>query len=1676
MNKVLVTSSLLLISLPFFADSQVPSNEWINPNQTYLKFKVGEKGVYKITFKSIDQKTSINPSTIDPNNFQLFNMGKEQPIRIQTGGDNSFDQGDHIIFLGEKNDGALDSGLYKNPEDQPHKFSSLYTDSASYFLTWKQGANGKRYKTIKNTNYANYNPEKYFIKTGLTLTNRNYTIQKDYRSGFSNVENAGVFGNSHYTTGEGWSVEYTPYIDRNFSINTENFYQAGPQPKAELLLFSPEKNGFYEDNSGERYNHRTEIRVNGGQVKHNVWHKSFQYKLETFPLNQKALKNKKTKFNIKRTPRFQSPGNIGYGRCYIFYIKLKYPKTFELGGTLPFSFAFNKKNNGQYLVEFPGYPSNLNKPLIFDKANQAIVKGTLAQNKFKALIPAIVGKQDLLLTDENKLTKVDPVKVEMKNFDQKIPEDLEYLIITNKKLKKVAQQYANYRSRDYTVNKVYVSDLFNQFSYGIHHPLSIRYFMKSLAKRSKLPDYLLLLGNGLSNKHVRRENLINEDLVPAIGNPPSDNLFVYNLKKFNQKTTNIPVAVGRIPATDNQKALNYFNKLTAYENQIKTKQEGLKWRKNLMHIAGGKGKGLNERIKTYLRNYADIARDTNFGANIYNLSKSKSFPVDKTLKADFIEKLNNGLQMVNYFGHGAAEKLEVDIGEPEAYTQNKANYPIFYFSGCILGDSYNPSPKMVDRFIMSKKGGIAWLAESHFSFPSFLQPYTRDFYKNLFQKKYGQNLGDILLGTINDFKHDGGSSRYHIQNENQIFQKTLQGDPALKLYSPKKPDYETNKAQIKFIPSNPNTSMDSFGLSIITSNLGRAVNDSFSIRVKQTFADFSSKVYDSFKIKAPYFSDTTVIYIKPNSKFKGKNKFKITLDPKKKIREISESNNTAIIEKFFPSKGVSPISPREFGIVPQKNVRLKAQANNLFLNQATYEFEIDTTPSFSSPYKKSSGPIKDGSFVGWNTRLLNKDSTVYFWRVRLKGNNGNNAWETSSFIYIKGSPSGWAQGNYYQILGSKTRDMTIDTGSRILNFNRQVRGRYKTNVRPQGITFRYENRGSQLLYYGGPKNGVLVLAIEPDQVERFYYESPYNKLSNVGDKDGHNKKYTGVFTFDWTKNNGEIDTAVVKDFLNHLDSIPNGYKILLSTRNEHQFENLWGEVYRKIENLGGDQIRQIKNGWPYILKGEKGEAIGSTSEKLPDTSISTQPSNQNLSTTLQMAPIQPFGQVTSTLIGPSKNWQEATLQTSPLESPSDDSASFSIIGVKKNGDEETLKTDLPTGSHSIEDINAEQYPFLKLKADFFDSTNVTPPKLANWIVLYEFVPEGTIQPNLAFNFYKDTLQQGDSLRFKTAYQNISQFAMDSVLWKHKILDDNRNQVFNVSKTHNPLDPKDSIIDGKKWPTNNLSGSYTIRSTVNPELDQPEQYLFNNVITRDFYVKKDKTDPAIDVTFNGRHIMDGAIVSPQPKIRIKAEDDNNYLLLNDTAQIKVLLKKPGGKEQKLDYQEDLDFYPAENGKQNKATVMYEPQKSLKNGDYELKIQAKDETGNRSGNRLYQKQFKVINESTITNFYPYPNPFTSRMRFVFTLTGSQVPDKINIQIMTIRGKVIKEITKDELGPLNIGVNKTNYVWHGKDEFGDPVGNGVYFYKVKAYLNGESIDHRKTAGDQFFEKNIGKLYLMR
>jgi flagellar hook assembly protein FlgD len=291
-------------------------------------------------------------------------------------------------------------------------------------------------------------------------------------------------------------------------------------------------------------------------------------------------------------------------------------------------------------------------------------------------------------------------------------------------------------------------------------------------------------------------------------------------------------------------------------------------------------------------------------------------------------------------------------------------------------------------------------------------------------------------------------------------------------------------------------------------------------------------------------------------------------------------------------------------------------------------------------------------------------------------------------------------------------------------------------------------------------------------------------------------------------------------------------------------------------------------------------------------------------------------------------------------------------------------------------------------------------------------------------------------------------------------------------------PNETLLDSISIHSIGLTDRNALWIEVNPinsPFHQSEEFHFNNLARIPFQVSKDITNPFLDITFDGIHILNGDIVSPSPDILISLKDENKFLALNDTANFIVSLKKPGSNlYSQIYFSNDLLFTPAQLP-QNSCKIEYSPEK-LDDGVYELSVQAKDRSNNNSGSNEYKIQFEVINKSTITEILNYPNPFSTSTRFVFTLTGSEIPETFKIQIMTVSGKVVKEIEKEELGEIRIGKNISSYAWDGKDEFGDPLGNGVYLYKVQTRIHGNEIEKRNTKANEYFKKGWGKMVIMR
>src|SRR5690606_20170824 len=89
-------------------------------------------------------------------------------------------------------------------------------------------------------------------------------------------------------------------------------------------------------------------------------------------------------------------------------------------------------------------------------------------------------------------------------------------------------------------------------------------------------------------------------------------------------------------------------------------------------------------------------------------------------------------------------------------------------------------------------------------------------------------------------------------------------------------------------------------------------------------------------------------------------------------------------------------------------------------------------------------------------------------------------------------------------------------------------------------------------------------------------------------------------------------------------------------------------------------------------------------------------------------------------------------------------------------------------------IDASVYPYLKLHAYLSDDSLFSAPQLNRWQVTYADVPEAALDPKIYFQFYNDTVQEGENITCSIAVKNISNVDMDSLLISFSVLDRNNN--------------------------------------------------------------------------------------------------------------------------------------------------------------------------------------------------------------------------------------------------------------------------------------------------------------
>ncbi len=1653
-NKLITICLLVTLS----ASGQV-GDEWIDFTQTYFKIKVAKDGFYRITQDEL-QAVGFPISTVPASRVQVFRRGEEVALNVNANGDGTLN---YLEFYGEKNNGVGDSPLY-DVNDQPHLFHNLFTDTASYFLTYKLGnENGKRMTFSSDKNTTGLIPEPFHIADTLQLFTTNYATGIKFGSG-------SVFNLSKYDEGEGWTGGFqTKNAFKDFDFTLDNYESSGVNPTVETVLIG-----------GNSLNHNMEIAVGQNtsslNVLSNVEFSGWGKEYFSGSINSSSI-GAGGEFVVRMTAEgFPDAAE----RISVAYVRLTYPQTIQMESTGNKVFTLNNDTDPKAWMQIA--TTNAAGTSIFeisDPFNAIRIATTNFSDRVEAVIPdAFVGQKVIAVTSPITVSSIE--QVILPQFDLS---DKDYLIVSHPDLRTSTDpvnEYKVYReSSDGGSHKVQIGnidDLYNLYSYGDPTPLAIRNFIMAANSINPIQN-VFIIGKGFTtNFNYYRGEQVGVN-IPTFGVPGSDLMYSIGI---NADTELPGIGVGRLNAFDT-------DDVTAFLDKVK-EMESLPFddlfRKDFLQLSGGINQFEISSFINIVQDFTEVLEEDFIGGRAFNTGKETSDAVEFV---DVTDRVNQGVGYITFFGHSSGTVTDIEIGrvgDPSFGFSNQGKYPIFIVNGCKAGEIYGNNFTFGEDWMSTPNlGAVGFIAHSDVAVSSTLRRWSDLFYTLAFGDDVfiGESIGNVIVEVSRRYLDLYGGNDLNLT---QIQQMTLQGDPAYRVFGADSPDYQIDQNSLSASAIDGGeilATQDSFKIEVIVKNFGRTVSDSLVVQVNRTFPNGGQETYVN-EFPRPLRQDTLVVYI-PNDVTQvndGLNLFTIQLDPENSTAELNETNNSATLEVSIFSGNTANLYPLDDGVQSSPQVNFIWQSSNLLEDERTYELEIDTQPDFSGPNNRTFmviGEVIALQIFDFTVFSLSDSSTIY-WRTRFSDPEPDetNEWVESSFTLVNNISEGWGQYDPEQV------EDNINTG---VQYNQLTnRWEFIESITPIDIftfgidnpTFAYEDLEAII--------GGLDFFITSNTIDPFCETNTFNAIAfdrESGDPyrpiqtteiDVFNREVCGrlpqrIYQFRETDMIG-----AERRFQVLVDNMRVGDMIVMFNIGSVDYSNWDAGVEATLNSLGisTGTINSLIDGQPVIFFGRKGDAPG-TATVVTNNGSATPVREQSLDFQDNVSGRFVSGELRSKRIGPAGSWNSFSYNIS--EEVNDD-LTLNVLGVDPNGNLTTLDSRARAETIDVGAVDPILFPQIELSFAFNDETDQTPPQLIFWQLNYTYPPEGLIVPES-----KEVLvaQEGEEISRQFNFINLSQVDFnDSLTVMAALVNQASGSVTSSSFEIAPPQAGDTTQFAVSFPSFGQDGSNSL--VVEVTANENEAYESNNrvTLTNLIEVNPDETNPVLDVTFDGYHILDGDIVSPDPNISVRLRDDNPFIAKSDTTGINISIRLPGEESQfqRVNFSDPRLTFTAASESQD-FQIDYQPG-PLEDGIYAIRVQAEDESGNQAGQEPYEITFEVISESTVTHFYPYPNPFSTSCRFVFTLTGSEIPDQIKIQIMTISGRVVREITQDEIGPIRIGNNITEYAWDGRDEYGDQLANGVYFYKVFLNANGDRIDHRSTSADKAFKNGFGKLYILR
>ncbi|OOP54933.1 MAG: hypothetical protein AYP45_17660, partial [Candidatus Brocadia carolinensis] len=660
-----------------------------------LKIGVTEDGIYKLTYSNLTH-AGLNLNGLDPRTIKLSNRGAEIPIYVHGEDDGVFNISDYILFYGTA-------------------INDIYTSKNVYWLT-SGGGTGQRMKTFDGTPTGSAPVADQFPAT----------LHAEKDTYYWQTMPNGV-GQDHWF----WDDKLTAPKAKNYSLTLNNLSVSASTATVRVRLKG-------RTDVSKNPDHHTKIYLNTTEIDNQLWNgmNIFDHEVSVSHslLNEGA-----------NTVRVESVGDTGapVDQVFVNWIEISCFGTYVAEDN---ELRFGAPNDGTFQFEVADFGSNDIEVFdVTDPASVALIANTSILDNggnytLKFEDTAESGTRYLAQVT-NRRKPPASIEIDQKSYWKSAKREADLIIITHEDFYASAQRLAKHR-RDsgLRVAPVKITDIYDEFNYGIFNPQAIRDFLSYAYNHwvDPKPTYVLLVGDACQdfkdNLKTGTLNYVPTQLVETdiLGETPSDNWFV--LLSGNDILPDM--FIGRLCVDTKSQADGVVDKIISYE-QSPPKNT---WSNKALFVADDD----DSSFETMSNQLAGLLPD-DYKANKVYVSKYTS---GGNPTKDIIKHIDAGSLLVNYSGHGSVDRWGLWNGGDSIFSlsdiqslNNTNKFPVVTVADCLNGffTGTKPQVSIAEQFQrLPGKSAVAVWSPTALSYTSGHQILMSEFYKAIFQnKQYG---------------------------------------------------------------------------------------------------------------------------------------------------------------------------------------------------------------------------------------------------------------------------------------------------------------------------------------------------------------------------------------------------------------------------------------------------------------------------------------------------------------------------------------------------------------------------------------------------------------------------------------------------------------------------------------------------------------------------------------------------------------------------------------------------------------------------------------------------------------------------------------------------------------------------------------------------------------------------